>query len=113
MTHFKETLTEEQKEKLKQFDNAVNNTLYLTEGDAVDWEFDATKYEEVTNTKYPDSPQIKFRVYDPNLEGEFDAIVSMAAARQITPKLRQGITFLHIERHGKGSDTRYVVEEAK
>ena len=111
--HFNEKLSAEDIERLKQFDNAINNTLYLSDGDAVDWHFDPTKFEQITNPKYPDSPQVNFRVWDGNLDGEFDAVLSMAAARQISPFLRKGVFFLHIERHGAGKDTKYEVSEVK
>ena len=111
-SHFNTKLSEEQKQKLKEFNNALNPFAYLKDGDAVDWQFDPSHMEEVEDEKYG-TKRIEFKCYDPDIEHEFKWQAPYGAARQVASLMQRGIYFLHIERKGSDKDTRYTVEEAK
>jgi hypothetical protein len=110
MSHFDTKLTQEQQQKLKEFNNALNPYAYLTDGDKVDWQFDPTHMEEVEDEKYG-SKRIEFKCYDPVTDHEFKWRAPFNAARQVVSLMKREVYFMHIERKGADKDTRYTVTE--
>jgi Asp-tRNA(Asn)/Glu-tRNA(Gln) amidotransferase B subunit len=108
--HFNDQLSQEQLNKLKEYNDTLSPYAYLKDGDVVEWHFDPSYIEKVHDDRY-DNDRIEFKCYDPKLDHEFKWPASMGAARQVVALLKKGVYFMHIERHGADIKTRYTVQE--
>ena len=82
-------ITNETKQKIKQFNNMLNTFANLKDQDEVNWYFDPNTMEEIENRF--GTKRIRFKCYDPEFDHDFTWHAPFGAARQVVTLMQKGV----------------------
>ena len=105
MSHFKEDISDDQKEKLKGIYGNMSKWARIAPGQTVTWQIDPNSPKEIIDRF--EKPKVEFTIFDPDWNHEFLWQAPPGIASEIIALLRKGHTFFNITRKGEGNETRY------